>query len=141
MSVDTLLDRLDGVKRIGKDRWLARCPAHDDRRASLSIRVADDGAILVHDFAGCSFHEVVAACGLPPDALFPSRATGHARRPERRPFPAVDVLRALEHEVAVVLCTEGALRNKESLSDADHARLLLAYSRIATAIAEAGYGC
>ncbi len=35
MTALTLIDRLSGVKRTGPGRWLARCPAHDDSRASL----------------------------------------------------------------------------------------------------------
>ena len=57
MTAATFLDRLDGVKRTGAGRWLARCPAHDDKRASLAVRELDDGRVLVHDFAGC------AVCG------------------------------------------------------------------------------
>ena len=32
---------------------MARCPAHDDRKPSLSIRDADDGKVLVRCHAGC----------------------------------------------------------------------------------------
>jgi len=35
-KADILLARLDGVKRTGPDRWIARCPAHDDKRPSLA---------------------------------------------------------------------------------------------------------
>jgi putative DNA primase/helicase len=41
--------------------WLARCPAHDDREPSLSIREADDGKVLVHCHAGCEQEHVIAA--------------------------------------------------------------------------------
>jgi putative DNA primase/helicase len=44
--------------------WIARCPAHDDRQASLSIREADEGKILVHCFAGCDQTSVIAALRL-----------------------------------------------------------------------------
>jgi hypothetical protein len=53
MTADALLHKLDGVRRTGTDRWIAKCPAHDDRRASLSIRELNDGRALLHDFAGC----------------------------------------------------------------------------------------
>ena len=32
MIADALLSCLDGVRRTGADRWLARCPAHDEKR-------------------------------------------------------------------------------------------------------------
>jgi hypothetical protein len=88
VSVDAILSRIDAVRRVGPGRWLARCPAHDDRRASLSLRELDDGRVLVHDFAGCAVEEVLAAAGLTFDALYPERATGHQVRRTRSPFEA-----------------------------------------------------
>ena len=73
MSADILLSRLDGVKRTGPGRYLARCPAHEDRRASLSIRETEDEKTLIHCFAGCCVHEIVSAAGLELSDLFPPR--------------------------------------------------------------------
>jgi len=101
MTATTLLDRLDGVRLAGIDRWLARCPAHDDKRASLAVRELDDGRLLVHDFAGCSVGDVLAAVGLNFDSLFPPRSANHRTSPERRPFPASDVLRAVDSEALI----------------------------------------
>ena len=39
---------------------MARCPVHDDRTPSLSIRDADDGRLLVHCHAGCDQAHVIA---------------------------------------------------------------------------------
>lgn len=64
MSADALLSRLDKVKRTGPDKWVARCPAHDDRGPSLAVRELEDGRVLVHCFAGCGADEVVGAVGL-----------------------------------------------------------------------------
>jgi hypothetical protein len=133
---DTLLSRLHGVKQTAPGRWLARCPAHDDKRASLSIREADDNKLLIHDFAGCSVHEVVAAVGLKLSDLFPPRADAHAIKGERRPFPATDVLRAVEQEVLIAATAASFLGNGGSLTDEDRARLLLAAQRISRAILE-----
>jgi putative DNA primase/helicase len=51
-----------GAKRVGGG-WLARCPAHDDRRPSLSLRIGDNGRLLFHCFSGCSFQEIRDALG------------------------------------------------------------------------------
>lgn len=59
MSAGALLARLDAVKPTGPGRWLARCPAHEDRSPSLSIRELDDGRTFVHCFAGCYALEVL----------------------------------------------------------------------------------
>ncbi len=43
MTADVLLSRLDGACRTGPGRWIARCPAHDDRHPSLAVRELEDG--------------------------------------------------------------------------------------------------
>ena len=49
-----------GGRKVG-DGWMARCPAHDDREPSLSLRQADDGRVLVYCHAGCGQERVIAA--------------------------------------------------------------------------------
>jgi len=56
------------VERLG-GRWsagggLCRCPAHDDRTPSLSVRVGDR-RLLFHCFAGCEIRAVLRALGGP----------------------------------------------------------------------------
>jgi hypothetical protein len=53
-----LLDRLGCDP--GRDRGMIRCPAHEDRAASLSWRFAN-GKTMLHCFAGCTFEEIRAA--------------------------------------------------------------------------------
>jgi hypothetical protein len=71
-----LLSRLRGVRRSGRDRWQARCPAHDDRSPSLSV-AHRDGKWLLFCHAGCSIGAIIAALGLPVSDLFDE---AHARR-------------------------------------------------------------
>lgn len=52
-----------GPKRSG-GQWLARCPCHDDRTPSLSIRVLPDGKVLAHCFAGCRFRDIMSALSI-----------------------------------------------------------------------------
>jgi Protein of unknown function (DUF3987) len=61
--VERLLSKLPDAKRAGKG-WSARCPAHEDRRASLSIGEGDDGRALVKCHAGCKPDSICAAVGL-----------------------------------------------------------------------------
>src|SRR5262249_48826997 len=61
--VETLLAKLPGAKRAGNG-WSARCPAHDDRRASLSVSEGDDGTALVKCHAGCDTSAILAAIGM-----------------------------------------------------------------------------
>jgi putative DNA primase/helicase len=60
---EKLLERLQGVKQSGAGRWIARCPAHEDRTPSLSIRDAG-GRILIFCHAGCDPESVLAAVNL-----------------------------------------------------------------------------
>lgn len=43
---------------------LIRCPAHDDRAPSLSVRPGTGGNVLIRCFAGCPTESVLAAAGL-----------------------------------------------------------------------------
>ncbi len=58
-------DGRDLLTRLGADpnraRGVIRCPGHEDRAASLSWRLANDGRALLHCFAGCTFAEILAA--------------------------------------------------------------------------------
>lgn len=49
--------------RKAADGWFARCPAPDDKHASLSIGTGDDGKLLRHGHAGCSFQDILKAAG------------------------------------------------------------------------------
>lgn len=136
-NVDNLLSRLDKVKRTGDGTYQARCPAHADRGPSLTIRELDDGRVLVHCFAGCDVHDVLAAAGLDISALFPPREIQHGK-PERRPFPAADVLRAIGFEALIVASAGVALLAGRPFSNADRDRLILAVHRIQSAMTAAG---
>ena len=59
MTAECMVRALGG-RRVG-DGWMARCPAHDDRKPSLSLRRADDGRVLVCCHAGCGQERVIAA--------------------------------------------------------------------------------
>ena len=50
----------------------ARCPAHEDNRASLSVTEASDGRLLVHCHAGCKPETICAALGVKLADLFPA---------------------------------------------------------------------
>lgn len=58
------------AQRTGAGRWKARCPAHNDRSPSLSIREGDDGRVLVLCRAGCSLDSILAALKLARRDLF-----------------------------------------------------------------------
>ena len=139
MGADVLLSHLDKVRRTGQDRWIACCPAHDDKGPSLAIRETDDGRVLVHCFAGCSVHEVIGAVGLDLSALFPPRESDHHFvKSEHRPFPAADVLRCIAFEALVVAAAGAALLSGQPFTELDRERLVVAVSRIQSALTAGG---
>jgi hypothetical protein len=58
-----------GVRRCGTG-WIARCPAHDDRHASLAIGEGADGRALLHCHGGCELVQVLNSLGLTMRDLF-----------------------------------------------------------------------
>ncbi len=79
MTVEALLSRLQGVHKSGA-RWIALCPAHDDRCQSLSVGVGEDRRILLTCHAGCSVEAIVIALGLTMRDLFPADNGDDSRR-------------------------------------------------------------
>ena len=138
MSAAALVERVNGLRCTGPNRWIARCPAHEDRQPSLAIRKLDDGRVLVHCFSGCSVGDVLASVGLRFDALFPPSKLADRVPPERRAFSATDILRALANEALIVACAASSLAQGMPLSATDRDRVTLAAGRFQAAITETG---
>lgn len=110
-AADRLLSLLDGVRPNGTGKWVARCPAHEDRNPSLSV-AEGAGKVLVRCWAGCSIEEIVAALGIhlgdlfddapkrkpkDPDAELQRKAAeGLERWRQKRLDDDIDVIRGLE---------------------------------------------
>lgn len=145
MSADALLNRLEKVKSTGPDRWIARCPAHQDKSPSLTIREIPDGRVLVHCFTGCATADVLAAVGLEFADLYPEPLPTlnlTERKAKRESFEARDVLAALVAEVTQVALAAGMIQRRGWLNDKECDRLNTAYERIVGAVAyvERSYG-
>ncbi|HKY96350.1 MAG TPA: AAA family ATPase [Gemmatimonadaceae bacterium] len=76
MTISEILSRLDGVRKNGHG-YSARCPAHDDRKPSLSVSEGDDGRVLLKCFAGCDVDAICSAMGVNVRDLF-ARPMGFA---------------------------------------------------------------
>jgi putative DNA primase/helicase len=96
------------ITRALGGRWrgsygIARCPGHDDREPSLSIREAEDGKILIRCHAGCDQKRVISGlrslglwedCGSKPFACSASHA-GETRQPARNYAKGTEVALAI----------------------------------------------
>ena len=132
---ELLLPRLDRVEARGEGRWLACCPAHDDRHPSLTITEKADGMVLVKCWSGCGFQEIVDAVGLEQKDLFPRDEDERSPLPRHKRFPAVDILAAIEHEILIVGQAANAIAERP-ITDDERDRLNTAASRIHTAVQE-----
>ena len=83
MLIDEFIERLEGVRSVSLGRWMARCPAHDDSQASLSVTEGRDGRTLIKCFAGCEVEDVVEAVGLGLRDLFPRPLVRDPMKSER----------------------------------------------------------
>jgi hypothetical protein len=134
MRIEDFLSRLQKVKKTGANNWMACCPAHHDNRPSMTLAVGNNGGILVHCFALCSVDEIAGAVGLTVSDLMPERPEGKEFVAGRsRPFPAADVLLAVEQECLTALVAAYNIANGIELDEKDRDRLLNAYHRIAEA--------
>src|SRR5262245_17392948 len=91
-----ILDRLEKVRQTGTGRWIAHCPAHQDKTPSLSIRDLDDGRVLIKCFGGCGAVDVLDSLGLDWGALFPPDARNLGPTSSR--IPARDLLEIISEE-------------------------------------------
>jgi len=133
--VGVLLARLEGVRSAGRG-YSARCPAHQDRSASLSIAEGRDGCALVKCFAGCEPQSIVHALGLEMADLFPERIVDSspggraAAREAWRQTGWAAALGVLAREATIVAIAGREVADGRALGAEDHARLLVALERI-----------
>lgn len=130
-AAQKILDRVAGTRQVGAGRWIARCPAHEDKSPSLSIRENEDGRILLHDFGGCPTSDVLAAIGLQFSDLF-DRPLEHHLPPLGGGFSARELVEITAHEatVAAMLADKAAAG---TLTPEDAQRLVQAAARLGKA--------
>lgn len=78
-KLNIFLDKLQGVRRTGEGRYIARCPAHADKSPSLSLKETNTGDVLLHCFASCSFGDVISSLGMRASDCFASSPTSTPR--------------------------------------------------------------
>ena len=130
MTVETFLSRLDGVRKRTGDQYSARCPAHEDKTPSLSVRETAEGLVLLHCFAGCSAAEVLASVGLDASVLFP-KSPGGKPLLRRRLISAPQALEVLALEGLLVATVAGDIARGDQVDEQTAKRVAVAAGRIA----------
>ena len=103
MNAQDVLDRLEKVTG-SKGKWMACCPAHQDKSPSLAVTETDD-RVLVHCFSGCDTQDVTAAIGLNLADLFYNKLAG-AEITERKRQRFEKVLKSERIQVAIINAVE-----------------------------------
>lgn len=67
---ETLIDKLEAVRHHGADQVSAKCPAHPDAKASLSVARGVGGRVVLTCHAGCQFRDILTAIGVPLSDVF-----------------------------------------------------------------------
>lgn len=86
-AINVVLERLSGVKPTGLNQWVARCPAHEDKHASMSVAQGREG-VVVCCHAGCSTGVIADAIGVPLKQWFDAptqKQDAPARKPDALP--------------------------------------------------------
>jgi hypothetical protein len=124
-SIDTLLSKVHRLKKTGDSKWLACCPAHDDKSPSLAIKLADD-QILIHCFAGCDVSAIVGALALELSDLMPE-SKRHTRPNNKRPkFNKSELFDRIVEESAISIVAIRQVFSGTPLNDDDMARVVKA---------------
>jgi hypothetical protein len=123
-KLDLLLSRFEGVKKSG-NQYLCKCPAHEDRTASLAITEKEHDHLYLNCFAGCETLEILMAVGLDWDALFPDKDKSKTSKPS---IPIKEAALVLELQSWIVYQYANAIAMGE---DPDRGKLYDAVMKIA----------
>lgn len=134
MRIEDFVSKLDKVRQTGSNKWIACCPAHEDRTPSLGISEGEDGRILIKCFAECSIENIVGAVGCTLSDIMPEKALAHRMNPIRKPFPAADTLEMLAFESKIVWLAACDMAKGKKLTPEEKKRLDTAANRIEVAI-------
>jgi hypothetical protein len=126
--IEKFVSRLDGVKRTGAGRFVAKCPAHQDKSPSLAV-AEKDGRVIFHCFAGCDPVDVLAAVGLTFSDLYPEKPT-YNKGSRSAAFNPYDMLKCLVRESGIVTLAAAQVSTGHPLTTVDAERVALAHERL-----------
>jgi len=129
--IDNVLCLLSQVQKRQSGQYSALCPAHEDKKPSLSLRETPEGAVLIHCFGGCSVNEITTALGLDMTDLFPrNELSGYEPKKIAHLLTPLQALELLDEEANFVAIACAGLANGVLLIGEDLQRVLKASGRI-----------
>ena len=109
-KAEKLVERLEFCRQVSSHKWIARCPAHEDRSPSLSIKSEGDRT-LIHCHAGCGALDVLEAVGLDYSDLYPDNDENHSPIIKRRQKDSYNSM--------VVLIAEDMVKQGKRLTESE----------------------
>jgi hypothetical protein len=128
--VALILNHLEGVRKSGAG-WIAKCPAHEDRSPSLSVKEGQRG-VMLRCFAGCSFVAIVEAMGLKQSDTFYESLSA----PQKQHRATKALLKGVCSESLVIVCAASTVG--PPLNAVDMVRLKTAVTRLRAALSLQG---
>jgi hypothetical protein len=133
VSAENIIASLKKLRNTGPGKWVACCPAHEDKSPSMAISDQPDGRVLIHCFAGCTPIAILEALGLSVDELFPTTESHkNARKPVK--ISPMDALICIEAEARIVYTLAANIAYKGDLAQEDRERGQIAALRIISAL-------
>ena len=119
----SILSHFNKVRATSKSgSYNCLCPAHDDRSASLSIKICDDGRVLIHCFAGCDIQNILSSVGLTLDDIIPQRID--LLKPSGKAFNPFAILKTMKDEALFVYMCAREVEEGRTLQSSDKDKLL-----------------
>lgn len=80
-KLEMFISRLEYARRVGQDKYMARCPAHNGDSVKLSVGLGRNGDRIVMNCLtrGCAAKEIMQAVGLTECDMFPDNPHEHVR--------------------------------------------------------------
>jgi len=121
-KAEIIIQRLEMVRKTGSNKWIARCPAHQDGTPSLSVTEVSNGErVLIHCHAGCGALDILESVGLDWSALYPEGENYSPLFKNTREQQAIDDM--------VVAIAQAKRAKGERLSEQDKQALIQAKLR------------
>ncbi len=109
LRLNEILNRLSGVKSVGREHYLALCPCHDDHRPSLDIAVKNNKILMCCPVCGADGVKVMQTLGLNARDLFDDSKRERPERPASVDYYYSDKLKKMEQ--ILLLVSQGRARS------------------------------
>lgn len=146
MNIEKILSLLNGVRKTGHNKWVARCPVHTEKTPSFAISIGRTGNVVCHCFGcGAGMPEVMATLGITWDDIF-QESNYNAQKSKReyaQQYSSKQVLDCLAWECTALASLLTRLKgtalaedekctivDKMLESESDYGRIMLACERI-----------